>query len=135
MLKYNCIYLIENKRGENLKVALSVDMNTNKEKVIDFIGVIKDFFGSSYSGSDGEKSEKELLEWKKANKISDKNIKDFEEMLSHTDKVKKRKNTGKMNLANKSEANKITEKTHLPDTKVKKINNKEKEQGRGARGA
>lgn len=135
MLKYNCIYFIDNKRGENLKVALSVDMNTNKEKVIDFIGVIKDFFGSSYNSSDEEKSNKELLEWKKANKISDKNIKDFEEMLIHNDKVKKRKNTEKMNLTNKSKSNKTSEKTHLSDIKVKKINNKEKEEGRGARGA
>lgn len=113
-----------------------MDMNTNKEKIIDFKGVLRDFFGSSYNSSDEEKSEKELLEWKKANKISDKNIMDFEKMLSHKDKVKKRKNSEKMNLANKTTENKTTAKTQVPDLDTKAPNNnQEKEQGRGARGA
>ena len=109
-------------------------MNTNKEKVIDLIGVIRDFFGSSYSSSDEEKSEKELLEWKKANKISDKNIIDYEKMLSHNDKVKKHRNTEKMNLAKKSESNRTTTKTQSLDfdAKVQSINKEEREQGRGA---
>lgn len=110
-------------------------MNTSKDRVIDFIGVLKDFFGSSNSISDEEKSEKELIEWKKANNVSDKNIIIFEEMLKHNDKAKaKNRQEKRMKLVNESKTKRKTAKTEILDydTEVQKISNDEKEQGRGA---
>lgn len=109
-------------------------MSTSKEKIIDFIGVLRDFMGSSSSISDDEKSEKKLSEWKKENNVTDKNIIDLEEMLEHKD-AKPRQRKRKNQVGKISSAGERTQKPEILDfeNEVEKIENSEQqEQGRGA---
>lgn len=77
-------------------------MNTNKEKVIDLKGVFRDFIGNSNVVSDDKKNVKEFLEWKKANKVTDKNIIDLEKIVPPYDRQKQGNKKVRKNSVNES---------------------------------
>lgn len=92
MLKYNCIYLINNKRGENLKETLRLYMTKIRERNTAWYETIRNFFISDEEIENEDNNDKGYKEWKKANadSIDEKAIANLEKMLEHKDKKKRK---------------------------------------------